>query len=233
MNGKILIIEGKKDISRILKFNLRHEGYSISTALDGESGLASFGKNPPDFVILDITLLRKSGLEVCKSIREISQVPILLLGEKKREGDCVLGLELGADDYMAKPFNIRELQARIHAIMRRIQDSLKKSVESGSSASKVSIGGVSINFESFEAAVSGTPVALTAREFDLLGVLIRATERVFSREQLLDLVWGAEKGAELDVRTVDQHIARLRRKLDGEGARIITVKSRGYRFKAD
>ena len=233
MNGKILIIEGKKDISRTLKFNLRHDGYSISTALDGESGLTCFRKNTPDFVILDITLLKKSGLEVCKSIREISPVPILLLGERKTENDCVLGLELGADDYMAKPFNIRELLARVHAIMRRIREGLRDRLGSVTPAVNVTIGKTSVNFDTFEVVVAGIPVLLTAKEFDLVGALIRCCDRVFSREQLLELVWGADKGAELDIRTVDQHVARLRKKLGCEAFRIMTVKNRGYRFKAE
>jgi len=232
MNGKILIIEGKKEVSRDLKFSLRHDGYSILTAMDGESGIKLFNKTVPDLVIVDITLLKKTGLEVCKLIRDVSKVPIVMLGEKKRENDCVLGLELGADDYMAKPLNIRELQARVHAIMRRSNDSRSSGPGPNKDRSAVSIGGISVNFEAYEVLCDGAPVALTAREYDLLCVLVKSTEKVFSREQLLDLIWGSEKGVDLDVRTVDQLVARLRKKLGKEGVRIITVKSRGYRFKA-
>ena len=230
----VLVIEDRKDVSKLLEFNLKQEGYTVFKAEDGEAGIKSFTKNSPNFVILDMMLPKKSGTEVCKAIRETSSVPILILSGKGAEVDRVLGLELGADDYMTKPFSVRELLARVKAIMRR--PAVKGKEEEVPEAPKpgtIVVGQLEVSFEAFEVKVGGAASPLTSREFDLFRTLFEANGKMFTREQLLDLVWGVEKGADLDVRTVDQHVARLRKKLGVEGARLLTVKNRGYRFKAD
>ena len=228
MSKRILVIEDERPIVKLLEFNLRREGYSILTAADGEAGLKSFRENNPDLVILDLNLPKMNGIEVCRAIRERSKVPVLILSARKEEIDRVLGLEIGADDYMTKPFSIRELLARLKAILRRPGN---LEMAPAADPDTAVVGNLTISFRAFEVRIKDVPVPLTTKEFDLLRILYKDNKKTFNREELLDLVWGAEKSGDLDIRTVDQHVARLRKKLGSEGVRLVTVKNRGYRFR--
>ena len=228
MPSKVLIIEDEKDIVKLLEYNLQREGYQTISALDGEAGLMAFNKAKPDLVVLDLMLPKQSGLEVCRLIRASSPVPILILTAKQEELDRVLGLEMGADDYMVKPFGVREFLARVKALLRRTQPA------TGPSASGTGrFGALEVSFERYEAKVGGKVIELTSKEFQLLRVLIEGRKKAHTREELLQSVWGSDKGAGLDTRTVDQHVARLRKKLGAEKKRLLTVKNIGYRFKED
>jgi DNA-binding response OmpR family regulator len=225
-NEKILIVEDEKDLVKILRYNLEKEGYKVKHANDGETGLSMFRKESPDLVLLDIMLPKLDGIEFCKIVRQASKTPIIILTAKKDEVDRVLGLEMGADDYVTKPFSVREILARIKVILRRVS-------EKGDMPSVVRAGGLEIDLERYETRVNGKPVALSSKEFEFIKCLILANGRALTRDQLMEKVWGYDKSAEIDTRTIDQHIARLREKLSSEADRIITVKNVGYRFKND
>lgn len=226
MTLRVLIIEDEKDIVRLLKYNLEKEGYKTLTAADGESGLALARKESPDLLILDLMLPKLDGIQVCRTLRQDSQVPILMLTAKKEEIDRILGLEIGADDYMIKPFSVRELLARIKTILRRTQPVEK-------SEHVVRAGQVIADFSRYTVTVRGKPIALSSKEFEFLKVLIQAKGKALTRDQLLERVWGYDQSYEIDTRTIDQHIARLRDKLGPESKRIVTVKNVGYRFDTD
>lgn len=223
---KILIVEDEKDLVKILKYNLEKEGYRVSVATDGEAGLATFRKEKPDLIVLDIMMPRMDGYEVCKAIRQESKVPIIMLTAKTEEVDRVLGLELGADDYVTKPYSVREVTARIKAILRRM---------SGAEEQKTFIraGELEVDIERYVTKVQGQQISLSSKEFEFLKCLIAAKGRVLTRDQLLERVWGYDSAFEIDTRTVDQHIARLREKLGSESKRVVTVKNVGYRLKLD
>lgn len=223
MPKRILAVEDEKDISRLLRYNLEKEGYDVLTASDGEAGLAAARKEKPDLIILDLMLPKMDGVEVCRILRRESQVPIIMLTAKKEEIDRVLGLEIGADDYLTKPFSVRELLARVKTILRRAQasDAPEHAVRAGSLA---------IDFARYTVTIKGKPVALSAKEFEFLKILVEADGKALSRDQLLERVWGYDRSYEIDTRTIDQHIARLRDKLGAEARRLITVKNIGYRF---
>ena len=223
--NKILIVEDEKHIARALRYNLEKEGYTVFSAEDGEAALVLFAAERPELVILDLMLPKLDGLEVCKAIRKKSSVPVIMLTARKEEVDRIIGLELGADDYVTKPFSVRELMARVKAVLRR----------TGASASqeRVCFGGLEADFEKYEVRVDGEPVALSTKEFEFLKCLIDAQGKALTRDQLLEKIWGYEKSMEIDTNTVDQHIARLRAKLGAEAARIVTVKNVGYRIKTD
>ncbi len=224
MPGKILLVEDEKPLVKVLRFNLEKEGYAVSAACDGESGLAAFRKEKPDLVILDLMLPKLDGFELLKQLRRQSQIPVLLLTARKEEVDRVLGLELGADDYVTKPFSVRELMARVKAILKR-----SRPVETGVRRA----GTLEVDVERYEARVRGTAVALSSKEFDFLKCLLESDGKALTRDQLLERVWGYDKSMEIDTRTIDQHIARLREKLGPEAARLVTVKNVGYRLKLD
>jgi DNA-binding response OmpR family regulator len=221
----ILIIEDEKDISRLLKYNLEKEGHEVLTALDGVVGLSEFEKESPDLVILDLMLPKMDGLQVCRAIRKESSTPIIMLTAKREETDRIVGLELGADDYVTKPFSLRELMARVKALLRRVAPPRNRGTGAGH------LGTLEIDFERHEVRVNQKEAALSPREFEFLKLLIEAEGRVLSRNQLVEMVWAPQ--AEIDARTVDQHIARLRKKLGSEGFRIVTVKTIGYRIRWD
>ena len=223
---KILIVEDEKDLARLLKYNLEKELYRVVAAHDGEAGLAAFRKEKPDLIILDILLPKLDGFEFCKAVRQESRVPILMLTAKSEEFDRVLGLELGADDYMTKPYSVRELLARIKAILRRVAapEEEKRFVRAG---------GLEVDLDRYVTMVEGQTVALSSKEFEFLKCLIAAKGRVLTRDQLLERVWGYDQSLQIDTRTVDQHIARLREKLGAESKRVVTVKNVGYRIKLD
>jgi DNA-binding response OmpR family regulator len=226
VSSRILIIEDEKDIVRLLKYNLEKEGYTSLSAGDGEVGLAMAQKEKPDLIILDLMLPKLDGMQVCRAIRQESQVPIIMLTAKKEEIDRIVGLELGADDYVTKPFSVRELLARMKTILRR-------SHPSEPTDSQISAGVLTVDFARYTVHIKGKPVALSSKEFEFLKILIQANGKALTRDQLLEKVWGHEPAMEIDTRTIDQHIARLRDKLGQESKRVITVKNVGYRFDTE
>jgi two-component system response regulator VicR len=226
---KVLIVEDEKSISDIIQFNLKKEGFEVDTAYDGESGLEKALGGKPDLILLDVMLPLLDGFEICKKVRESSAVPILMLTAKEEEVDKVLGLELGADDYITKPFGMRELIARIKANFRRIDldDSDKDDP-----ASVQEFGDLSIDMNRYEARKHDKALDLTLREFELLQYLAQKENKVFSREQLLSDVWGYEYFG--DIRTVDVTVRRLREKLEDDSGNpkyIMTKRGIGYYFK--
>lgn len=226
---KILIIEDEASISDIIKFNLKKEGYEVDTAYDGQDGLNKALGSNPDLVLLDVMLPLMDGFQVCKKIRESSNVPILMLTAKEEEVDKVLGLELGADDYITKPFGMRELIARIKANIRR-NDFMED--KSDAPADVQSFGNLEIDMNRYEVRKDGVPLELTLREFELLKYLAEREDKVFSREQLLEEVWGYEYYG--DIRTVDVTVRRLREKLEDEPSDpkyIMTKRGIGYHFR--
>lgn len=224
---KILIIEDEAPISNIIKFNLKKEGYEVETAFDGGEGLKKALKGDIALILLDIMLPVMDGFEVCKQVREKSNVPILMLTAKEEEVDKVLGLELGADDYITKPFGMRELIARIKANIRRVYSQSEEDEE----GEIKEYGTLSLNMSRYEMSKNGEPLDLTLREFELLKYLAEREGKVFSREQLLEEVWGYEYYG--DIRTVDVTVRRLREKLEdapGDPKYIVTKRGIGYYF---
>ena len=225
---KILIIEDEAPISNIIKFNLKKEGYEVDTAFDGGEGLKKALKGDADLILLDIMLPVMDGFEVCKQVREKSNVPILMLTAKEEEVDKVLGLELGADDYITKPFGMRELIARIKANIRRT------SFQDGTAEEQEDVkefGNLQLDMNRYEIRKNGETLDLTLREFELLKYLAERENKVFSREQLLEEVWGYEYYG--DIRTVDVTVRRLREKLEddpGDPKYIVTKRGIGYFF---
>ncbi|MDP3542901.1 MAG: response regulator transcription factor [Elusimicrobiota bacterium] len=224
---KILIVEDEKDLVKLIRYNLEKEKFRVSSARDAETGLKLARKSKPDLILLDIMLPKMDGLEFLRTIRPEVDIPIILLSAKRSEMDRILGLKLGADDYMVKPFSIGELQARITGHLRRHAGA----AVNGEAKKTVSIGSIAIDFERHEILVAGKPANLAPKEFAILKLLIEARGKVLSRDQLLQMIWGHEKDMEIDTRTVDQHIARLRRKLGPERNRIATVPNFGYQIK--
>lgn len=209
MNKKILVVDDEKVIVKGVRFSLEQEGYEIDGAYDGEEALSLAKNNQYDLIILDVMLPKKDGLEVCRTIRGFSTVPIIMLTAKGEDMDKILGLEFGADDYMTKPFNILELKARIKAIIRRNK---YVNEQNETNATKIQKGDLEINTESRRVFVRGEEANLTAKEFDLLELITSHPSKVYSREQLLNIVWGYDFPG--DVRTVDVHVRRLREKIE-------------------
>jgi phosphate regulon transcriptional regulator PhoB len=229
MKEKILIVEDEKDIVKMLDYNLEKEGFRIFSAYNGEDALKMAKKEKPDIIILDLMLPGIDGLEVCKTLKKeeaASSIPIIMLTAKAQEADKIVGLELGADDYVTKPFSPRELIARIKAVLRRAKEKEKVT-------DILKIGDLAIDFSKIQVSIKGKQVELTAKEFELLNTLIKAKGRVLSRDYLLDTIWGFDQSMEIQTRTVDVHIRTLRKKLKGEAGRIITVKNYGYRFESE
>ncbi|MDO4482314.1 MAG: response regulator [Bacillota bacterium] len=226
---RVLIIEDEVSISDIIKFNLLKEGYEIETAYNGEEGLKKALNLNFDLILLDIMLPQMDGFQVCRKVRESSNVPIIMLTAKEEEVDKVLGLELGADDYITKPFGMRELIARIKANIRRTEFT---SDSSDSNSKITNYGNLTIDMTKYEARKNEKPLELTLREFELLKYLAEQENQVFSREQLLEEVWGYEYYG--DIRTVDVTIRRLREKVEddpGEPKYIMTKRGIGYYFR--
>ena len=223
--AKVLIVEDDEAMAVALRDGFEYEGFEVITARDGESGLAMAAAESPDLVILDVMLPKLSGLDLCKKVRgEGNHVPIIMLTARGQEIDKVLGLKLGADDYVTKPFSFMELMARAEAVMRRFRG------EAGELTS-YTFGDVTVNFKKFEATKAGKALDLSQREFTLLRYLIEHRGQVVTREELLDAVWGYERIP--FTRTVDVHVAKLRKKIeggDGEPRPIVTVHRVGYRF---
>jgi phosphate regulon transcriptional regulator PhoB len=229
MKEKILIVDDEKDIVKMLDYNFKKEGFRTISAYDGEDALDLAARERPDLIILDLMLPGLDGLEVCKSLKKADKtalIPIIMLTAKTKEADKIVGLELGADDYMTKPFSPRELVARVKAVLRRVKekDKLPEIIE---------IGDLTIDFSRISVTVKGKPVELTAKEFELLRTLLKVKGRVLSRDYLLDTIWGFDHAVEIQTRTVDVHIRTLRKKLKSEAKRIVTVKNYGYRFERE
>lgn len=225
---KLLIVEDEKDLVRLLIYNFEKEGYNVLSAYDGEEGLEVARTQKPDIILLDIMMPKMDGYTFCRELRRTSDIPILFLTAKKSEMDRILGLKLGADDYVTKPFSIGEIIARVKAILRRTKNGAakKKKGEAG-----LRVGGLEIDLERHEVRVKGKAVELTPKEFEFLKLLIESDGRVLSRDILMEKIWGYDRSMDIDARTVDQHIARLRRKLKTEGSRILTVTNAGYRIR--
>lgn len=227
--AKVLVVDDEKPIVEILKYNLEKEGYHVITAFDGEEALAMVKKENPDVVILDIMLPVKDGFTVCREIRASMDLPIIMLTAKEMEMDKVLGLELGADDYVTKPFSSREVVARIKAILRR---SKVNEGRDGYDKGSLNEGSIRVDLDEVQVYNQDVVVDLTQREFNLLVHLMLKPGYVFSREQLLDQVWGYDYVG--DDRTVDVTVRRLREKLEINPAKpeyIHTKRGVGYYFK--
>jgi phosphate regulon transcriptional regulator PhoB len=225
MLAKVLVIDDEKDIVSLLRYHLEKAGFQCLEGMDGAVALRLVREHHPDLLILDLMLPGMDGLEICRHLRQdaaTARLPILMLTAKAEEVDRVVGLEVGADDYVVKPFSPRELVARVRAILRRAQEPTDLSIRR--------IGELEVDESRHSVTVQGTAIELTAKEFGLLCALIRANGRVLNREQLLEGVWGYADAAEIESRTVDVHIRRLREKLGPEAKRIVTVKGVGYRF---
>lgn len=229
MKEKILIVDDEKDIVKMLDYNLKKEGFRTVSCYDGEEALNLAAKEHPDLIILDLMLPEVDGLEVCKALKKdssTSAMPIIMLTAKTQEADKILGLELGADDYITKPFSPRELVARVKAVLRRVSEKAKL-------PDVLRIGDLTIDFLKILVYVKDKPITVTSKEFELLRTLVKAKGRVLSRDYLLDTIWGFDHALEIQTRTVDAHIRTLRKKLKSEARRIITAKNYGYRFEAE
>ena len=223
--SKILIVEDEAKIARFVTLELEHEGYEVQCAYDGRSGLQRCLDWKPDLLILDLMLPELSGIEVCRRLRQQSDVPIIMLTAKDDVSDKVMGLDMGADDYMTKPFEGKELLARVKAVLRR-------SAPASNEKDTLSFPGLTVSLEKYEVYYQGKPVEMPPKELEVLYFLASHQNRVFTREQLLEQVWGFDFFG--DSRTVDVHIKRLREKLpDSEqyGWQIRTVWSVGYKFE--
>lgn len=232
---KILIVDDEKPISDIIKFNLTKEGYETVTAFDGREAIAKFDEENPDLIILDLMLPELDGLEVAKEVRKTSHIPIIMLSAKDSEFDKVIGLEIGADDYVTKPFSNRELLARVKAHLRRTEniESAVAEENASSSNSEITIGDLKILPDAFVAQKRGEDIKLTHREFELLHHLATHMGQVMTREYLLETVWGYDYFG--DVRTVDVTIRRLREKIEDTPSRpeyILTRRGVGYYMKS-
>ena len=226
---KILVVDDEVLLVKGMKFNLENEGYTVETAYDGEAAVELAKNNDFDLIILDLMMPKLDGLSACMKIREFSNVPIIMLTAKSEDADKIMGFESGADDYITKPFNILELKARIRAMLRRAGASTQKEVK----RTLLTAGHISLDSEQRVAIRDGETVELTAKEFDLLELLMKNPRRVYSRENLMDLVWGYTYAG--DFRTVDVHIRRLREKLERNSAQpelIMTKWGVGYYLKS-
>ncbi|MDO9592453.1 MAG: response regulator transcription factor [Erysipelotrichaceae bacterium] len=227
MDEKLLIVDDEPILLKGLKFSLEQDGYQVDVALDGLEAYDKIMSQNYDLVVLDLMLPGIDGLEVCKRVRETSMVPIIILTAKGEDSSKVIGLEYGADDYLTKPFNILELKARIRAILRRVNVS-----DHNIATSQITVGEFNINTLGRKVSIYEKEINLTAKEFDLLLLLIIQKDRVFSREELLEKIWGYEYFG--DVRTVDVHVRRLREKIEENSSApryIMTKWGVGYYFK--
>jgi DNA-binding response OmpR family regulator len=224
--SRVLVVEDDEAMAVALKDGFTYEGYEVTVARDGEEGLLRARGNPPDLMILDVMLPKMTGLEVCKLLRgEGSQLPIIMLTARGQEIDKVLGLKLGADDYVTKPFSFMELMARVEAVLRRSQPGAL------GQRTAYEFGDMTVDIDRHDATKGGEPIELTPREFRLLGYLLEHRGEVVSREELLDAVWGYDTIP--FTRTVDTHIAKLRKKIEEDASdpqHIITVHRLGYKF---
>jgi two-component system response regulator RegX3 len=227
--ARILVVDDEPSITEFVSYNLRKEGYEVAIAADGDEALALAKSQPFDLVVLDVMLPGIDGYEVCRRLRVDSSVPVLFLSARDTELDKVVGLEIGGDDYLAKPFGVRELQARVKALLRRAPSGSR---DSGVAGEHIELCGITLDESSHLAESEGHLIDLTPREFELLACLMRHGGKVLSRDQLLREAWGWEYLVE--TKTVDTHVKRLRDKLEAAGvdpALVETVRGYGYRFR--
>jgi two-component system alkaline phosphatase synthesis response regulator PhoP/two-component system response regulator ResD len=217
----ILVVDDERNIVDLLRLYLEKEGFAVAAAYDGEEALAMHARHEPDLVILDLMLPKIDGLDVCREIRRRGDTPLLMLTARSDDIDAIVGLELGADDYVTKPFNPRALIARVKAILRRTEATTR-------GARPIEVGALRIDLRRREASIGDRRLDLRAREFDLLAALARDPGVVLTREALLEGVWGTDFPGE--TRTVDVHVAEVRKKLAGDGPPIETVRGHGYRL---
>jgi DNA-binding response OmpR family regulator len=224
--SRILVVDDDETVGGVVARYLEREGHQVEIATDGPTGLGHATANPPDLVILDLMLPGMSGLDVCRRLREIGPLPVIMLTARSDEGDRVAGLELGADDYVTKPFSPRELVLRVSAVLRRAQARLRTETPS-----VLADGGLAVDTAAHQATLDGYVLSLTAREYDLLIFLLRHPRTAFTREQLFEHVWGWSFG---DVSTVTVHVRRLREKIEADPAHpkcLVTVWGVGYRYE--
>ena len=230
--ARILVVDDEPNLVDSLQYSLRAEGYEVATAKDGEEALAKARDLLPDLIILDLMIPIINGRDVCRIIRKESNVPILMLTAKDSEIDRIVGLEIGADDYITKPFSMRELMARIHGVLRRVTWGRNATLDSESDSKVLSTNRISINTESHEVLISGTLISLKPKEYELLVFLMLNKGKVLSRDQILNAVWGYDFYG--DTRTVDVHIRWLRQKIEENPSSpldINTVRGVGYQLK--
>jgi two-component system response regulator RegX3 len=221
---RVLLVEDEESYREATSYMLRREGYEVVAAADGRTGLAEFAKAGADIVLLDLMLPGLSGVEVCRQLRQTSSVPVIMVTARDSEIDKVVGLEIGADDYVTKPFSHRELVARIRAVLRRGQDNEPLS-------DVIEAGAVRMNVERHEVSLHGEPVRLALKEFELLEMFLRNPGRVLTRGQLIDRVWGSDYFG--DTKTLDVHVTRLRAKPEADPASpvlFVTVRGLGYKL---
>ncbi|HVB27478.1 MAG TPA: response regulator transcription factor [Mycobacteriales bacterium] len=225
---RVLVVEDEESFSDALSYLLRREGYEVAVATNGPDALAEFDRRGGDLVLLDLMLPGLSGIEVCRALRRRSAVPVIMLTAKDGEVDKVVGLEIGADDYVTKPFSSRELLARIKAVLRR-SDVAAADLEPGI----LDAGPVRMDVERHTVVVDGTAISLPLKEFELLELLLRNAGRVLTRGQLIDRIWGADYVG--DTKTLDVHMKRLRAKVESDPSRprhLVTVRGLGYKFES-
>lgn len=231
---RVLIVDDEKNIVNILKFNLQKEGYDTLEAYDGEAGLQLALQENPDLILLDVMLPKMIGWDVCKKLRETgSSIPVIILTAREEEEDKVLGLEIGADDYITKPFSTRELMARVKANIRRSAMLLSSAIAPGSGEQMIASGDLSINTDRYEVSKKGKLIELTQREYELLCFLASRPDKVFSRTSLMEQVWNYDYIG--DARTVDVTVRRLREKIETDPANpvyILTRRGVGYFFSS-
>jgi len=230
---RVLVVDDEKLIVKGIRFSLEQEGMKVDCAYDGEEALKLAKENIYDILLLDVMLPKYDGFEVCRQIREYSDVPIIMLTAKGDDMDKILGLEYGADDYVTKPFNILEVKARIKAIMRRSSNTMIHPPQPPENSTDIVTGDLRLDVQGRRLFILGSEINVTSREFDLLKILVLNPNKVYSREELLNLVWGYEYPG--DVRTVDVHIRRLREKIErnpSEPKYVFTKWGVGYYYKA-
>jgi len=230
--ARVLVVEDDQTLSGVLKYNLSKEGYTVFSAPDGVQALEVARSEKPDIILLDLMLPKLDGLEVCRILRKESSVPILMLTAKSEEEDRVVGLELGADDYMVKPFGVRELMARVRVMLRRRQILKQESTTAQNGVARIKTDSLEMDKTCHVVFLRGKSLELTPKEFDLLAFLVKNCGQVFKREQLLDKVWGYDYAG--DTRTVDVHISWLRQKIEDDPQHpqhLITLRGVGYKFE--
>ena len=231
MNGKILVVDDEEALVRLISYNLSKEGFTTLTALDGNEAWRLIQAEKPDLIVLDLMLPGKDGMEICRDLRKNNiDIPIIMLTARDEEIDKVLGLELGADDYMTKPFSVRELSARVKAILRRKSNNISSAMND----KELSIGVFTIKAEKYEIYQNGNLLDLTLKEYELLEILLRNHDRVLKRDYLLELLWDYADG--VNTRVLDVHISKLRDKIEVDSKNPIyikTVRGVGYKFEEE
>lgn len=230
--GTVLVVEDEASFVEALTIGLRREGFEVVVAVDGAEALELFDETQPDVVLLDVMLPKISGIDVCRQLRKKTQVPIIMVTAKGAEIDTVVGLEVGADDYVTKPYRLRELVARMRAVLRRTELNGSGGGATALTAGLVQVGDVSLDPEEHRVSVGGQELALPLKEFELLHILLANAGRVLPRDTLIDRVWGSDYVG--DTKTLDVHVKRLRSKVEADPAtptRIVTIRGLGYKYE--